>query len=294
MASIKKFFARHPMLPLIIPAALLIYFVYVALGWNLWVSVSDWEPGSLEATYGFAGFKWYIEMFKDDTFWISLKNTLLLFSIIPICLVVGLLLALLMDQGLKCTGLFRTLILLPFALSYVVTGTVWAWMYNPSYGIINSLLKMMNISTTDLLWLSSQKTVMLSVIIALVWQFSGYVALIFFAGIRSVPQNVINAAKLDGAYSPRIYLKLVLPALKGSLSSSVTILAMYALRSFDFIWQLTQGGPGYSSHTLPVMMYRETFEQNNFAYGAAIANFLLVLVLVLILPITYLSNRKKA
>ena len=294
MASIKKFFARHPMLPLLIPAGLLIYFVYVALGWNLWVSVSDWEPGSLEATYGFAGFKWYIEMFKDGTFWISLKNTLLLFSIIPICLVVGLLLALLMDQGLKCTGLFRTLILLPFALSYVVTGTVWAWMYNPSYGIINSLLKMLNINTTNLLWLSSQKTVMLSVIIALVWQFSGYVALIFFAGIRSVPQNVINAAKLDGAYSPRIYLKLVLPALKGSLSSSVTILAMYALRSFDFIWQLTQGGPGYSSHTLPVMMYRETFEQNNFAYGAAIANFLLVLVLVLILPITYLSNRKKA
>lgn len=132
-----------------------------------------------------------------------------------------------------------------------------------------------------------------SIILALVWQFSGYVALIFLAGIKSVPQNVINAAKLDGAYSPRIYAKLVLPSLKGALSSAVTVLAMYALRSFDFIWQMTQGGPGTASHTLPVLMYRETFEQNNFAYGAAIASFLLVLVLVLILPITYFSRKKR-
>ena len=280
--------------------------LFAAFGWGLiriWNAVA-WEqvstmvfsvaalPGLL--VLGILSVMFPLLSRFENSFGALLKNTLLLFTIIPICLIIGLLLALLMDQGLKCTGLFRTLILLPFALSYVVTGTVWAWMYNPSYGIINSILKMFNVSTTSLLWLSSQKTVMISIIIALVWQFSGYVALIFFAGIRSVPQNVINAAKLDGAYTPRIYLKLVLPALKGSMSSAVTILAMYALRSFDFIWQLTQGGPGYSSHTLPVMMYRETFEQNNFAYGAAIANFLLVLVLVLILPITYFSNRKKA
>ena len=288
-----KFLKRHPMLPLIIPAALLIYFVYVALGWNLWVSVSDWEQYSLEASYGFCGFQWYIHMFQDPDFWVALKNTLLLFLIIPICLVLGLLLALLMDQGLKGTSLFRNLILLPFALSYVVTGTVWAWMYNPSSGIINSILRSLGLSSLAGNWIASQETVMGSIILALVWQFSGYVALIFLAGIKSVPQNVINAAKLDGAYSPRIYAKLVLPSLKGALSSAVTVLAMYALRSFDFIWQMTQGGPGTASHTLPVLMYRETFEQNNFAYGAAIASFLLVLVLVLILPITYFSRKKR-
>ena len=288
-----KFFKRHPMLPLIIPAALLIYFVYVALGWNLWVSVSDWEQYSLEASYGFGGFQWYAKMFTDPYFWTSLWNTLKLFLIIPICLVVGLLLALLMDQGLKGTSVFRNLILLPFALSYVVTGTVWAWMYNPSSGIINSILRSLGLESMLSNWIAAQETVMPSIILALVWQFSGYVALIFYAGIKSVPQNVINAARLDGAYSPRIYAKLVLPSLKGAFSSSVTILAMYALRSFDFIWQMTQGGPGTASHTLPVLMYREVFEQNNFAYGAAISSFLLVLVLVLILPITYFSNRRK-
>lgn len=288
-----KFLKRHPMWPLLIPAALMLYFIYVALGWNLWVSVSDWEKYSLEASYGFGGFSWYAEMFRDPDFWIAFKNTLLLFLIIPICLLVGLGLALLMDQSLKGTALFRNLILLPFALSYVVTGTVWAWMYNPSSGIINSILRMLHLDGWTSNWIASQDTVMPSIILALVWQFSGYVALIFFAGIKSVPQNVINAAKLDGAYSPRIYRKLVLPQLKGALSSAVTILAMYALRSFDFIWQMTQGGPGTASHTLPVLMYRETFEQNNFAYGAAISSFLLVLVLVLILPITYYSNKRK-
>ncbi len=230
---------------------------------------------------------------NDPVFWTSLGNTLLLFSIIPICLVVGLLLALLMDQGLKGTALFRGMILLPFALSYVVTGTVWAWMYNPSNGVVNSILRMLGVDTVKLLWTASQETIMLCIIIALVWQFSGYIALIFFAGIKSVPQNVINAAKLDGAYSPRIYRKLIIPQLKGAMVSSVTVIAMFALRSFDFIWQLHEGGPGYSSYTLPVMMYVETFQKNNFAYGAAISSVLLALVLLLILPFTYLTSRKK-
>lgn len=288
-----KLLKKHPMLPLIIPALLLMYFVYVGLGWNVWVSVSDWSPGSLEASYGFGGFQWYLKLLRDGNFWLSLQNTLLLFSIIPICLGLGLGLALLMDQGLRGTAMFRNLILLPFALSYVVTGTVWAWMYNPSNGIINSIARLMRLDNWTGTWHTSQATVMPSIILALVWQFSGYVALIFLAGIKSVPQNVINAAKLDGAYSPRIYLKLVLPQLKGALSSSITVIAMFALRSFDFIWQLTGGGPGYASHTLPVLMYRETFEKNNFAYGAAISSVLLVLVLVLILPFTYKGSKRR-
>ncbi len=288
-----KFLRRHPMWPLVIPAALLIYFVYVSLGWNFWVSVSDWEPYSLQASYGFGGFQWYAQMFSDSAFVQSLLNTLILFLIIPACLIIGLGLALLMDQGLKGTSLFRNLILLPYALSFVVTGTVWAWMYNPSNGIINSILRAIGLGSLAGTWHTSQSTVMISIIIALVWQFSGYVALLFLAGIKSVPQNVINAAKLDGAYSPRIYMRLVLPSLKGSLSSAITVLAMFALRSFDFIWQLTGGGPGYSSHTLPVLMYRETFEMNNFAYGSAISCVLLVLVLVLVLPFTYKTNKRK-
>lgn len=292
MNKIKAFMWKHPMWPMVFPAALLIYFVYYSLAWNIWVSVSDWQGGDLVASYGWGGFQWYEKMFTSETFWTSFGNTILLFLIIPICLIIGLGLAILMDQGLKGTAVFRSLILLPFALSYVVTGTIWAWMYNPKNGIINSILKMFGVDTSNLLWTAGKSTMMLCIIIALVWQFSGYVALLLFAGIRSVPQNVINAAKLDGAYSPRIYLKLIIPQLKGAVVSSVTVILMFALRSFDFIYQL-YGMYNTTTYTLPVMMYVESFQKNNYAYGAAIATFLLALVLVIMLPFTYFTSRKK-
>lgn len=289
MKAVRLYMKRHPMWPMVIPFALLVYFVYVGIGWNLWVSLGSWK--GMEPDYAFAGLGQYVKMLQNENFLISLGNTLLLFLIIPICVVLGLGLAIVMDKGLKGTSIFRNLFLLPFALSYVVTGTVWAWMYEPSNGILNSLFRMIGLDSLVSRWCTQQETVMASIILALVWQFSGYVAIIFLGGIKSVPQNQINAAKLDGAYNVRIYLKLILPQLKGALTSSITIIAMFALRSFDFIWQLTGGGPGYASHTLPILMYEETFMKSNFSYGAAIGSFLLALVLVLILPFTY--RRKK-
>lgn len=299
VAPVHQFLKKHPLIWICIPAALLIYFVYVSLGWNLWVSVSNWGAGELKASYGFGGFENYAKMFTSSNFWPALKNTLLLFSLIPLCLLLGLFLALLMDQGLRGTAVFRSLILLPFALSFVVTGTVWAYMYRPTGGVLNSFLGMLGVDVSfaiksgSLMWASSNRTIMLSIIIAMVWQFSGYVAVIFLAAIKNVPTNIINAAKLDGAYMPRIYWKMIIPELKGATGSCITILAMYALRSFDFIVSLV-GYTTSSAWTLPIWMYNEAFQSNNFAYSAAISCFLLALVLVLILPLTYWTNRRKA
>ena len=295
---IHNFLKKHPLIWICIPAAALIYFVYVSLGWNLWVSISDWEAGELEASYGFGGFGNYVKMFSSPYFWPALKNTLLLFCLIPICLLLGLGLALVMDQGLRGTALFRTLILLPFALSFVVTGTVWAYMYRPTGGVLNSFLGLLGVNVSaamkqgSLMWASSNNSIMLSIIIAMVWQFSGYVAVIFLAAIKNVPVNVINAARLDGAYMPRIYGRLIIPQLKGAMGSCITILAMYALRSFDFIVSLV-GYTTSSAWTLPIWMYNEAFQNNNFAYSSAISCFLLALVLVLILPLTYWTNKRK-
>jgi len=296
--ALDGFFDRHPLIWICIPAALLIYFVYVSLGWNLWVSVSDWQDGELQASYGFGGFGNYTKLFTSEEFWPTLGHTLLLFAIIPLCLVLGLGLALLMDQGLKGTAVFRTLIVLPFALSFVVTGTVWAYMYRPTGGVINSILETFGvdinaaIKSGSLKWASDNDTVMISIIIAMIWQFSGYVAVVFFAAIKNVPVSHINAAKLDGAYMPRIYVKLIIPQLKGAMGSCITILAMYALRSFDFIVSLV-GYTNKAATTLPIMMYNEAFQKNNFAYSAAISCFLLALVLILILPLTYWTNKRK-
>jgi len=287
----REFFKRHPLIILVIPIGLILYFVYFCIGWNVCVSVSDWK--GLTPSYRFNGFYAYTKLFTDSTFWLSLRNTLLLFAIIPICIVLGLLLAILMDQeGLRGSNIFRNLFLLPFTLSFVVTGTIWAWMYNPTNGIINSLFRSIGLNSLAGTWHTSQETVMLSIMIALIWQFSGYVALIFLAGIKSVSQDQINAAKLDGASNLRIYRRLIIPQLKAPLTTAIVILAMYALRSFDFIWVLTGGGPGYASHTLPILMYKETFQATNFSIGAAIGNVLLMIVLVLVIPFTYRTYRR--
>ncbi|MBR4359270.1 MAG: sugar ABC transporter permease [Clostridia bacterium] len=290
VAPLHNFLQRHPLVWILIPAALLIYFVYVSIGWNIWVSVSDWEAGELEASYGWGGFGQYTAMFGSNEFWRAVLKTLELFMIIPVCLLLGLGLALVMDQGLRGTTVFRTLILLPFALSFVVTGTVWAYVYRPTGGILNSVFGLGN----NVQWAFSHDdaTVMISIVIAMVWQFSGYVAVIFLAAIKNVPTNIINAAKLDGAYMPRIYWKMIIPQLKGSMGSCITILAMYALRSFDFIVSLV-GYTKSQATTLPILMYNEAFQKNNFAYSAAISCFLLALVLVLILPLTYWTNKRK-
>lgn len=289
-ARIKRFLSKHPLVWLLIPAALLIYFVYVAIGWNVWVSVSDWQDGSQTASYGWGGFGQYVKMFHDASFWSAVWNTLKLFLIIPICLLLGVVLALIMDQKLKGTPVFRTLILLPFALSFVVTGLIWQQMFNGNGGILVEFFKFLGI-IENVNW-TSNELVMYSIMLVMVWQFSGYVAVIFLAAIKNVPTNIINAAKLDGAYMPRIYRKMVIPQLTGAMGSCITILAMYALRSFDLIYSLTSY-TNPASTTLPIMMYNQMYAHNNYAYAAAISCFLLALVLVLILPLTYLTNRRK-
>ena len=289
-ARIKRFMSKHPLVWLLIPAALLIYFVYVAIGWNIWVSVSDWKDGSQTASYGWGGFGQYVKMFHDSAFWSAVWNTLKLFLIIPICLLLGVVLALIMDQKLKGTPLFRTLILLPFALSFVVTGLIWQQMFNGNGGILVEFFKLLGI-TENVNW-TSNELVMYSIMLVMIWQFSGYVAVIFLAAIKNVPTNIINASKLDGAYMPRIYRKMVIPQLTGAMGSCITILAMYALRSFDLIYSLTSY-TNPASTTLPIMMYNQMYAHNNYAYAAAISCFLLALVLVLILPLTYLTNRRK-
>ena len=284
------FLGRHPFLILIVPIGLVAYFVYGGLLWNLWVSVSDWA--GLRASYSFGGFGQYVELFGDSVFWISVKNTVLLFTMIPICIVLGTLIAVALDQGLRGSTVFRNLYLLPFALSFVVTGTIWAWMYNPSNGILNTALRSIGLGGLQGLWHTSQSTVMASIIGALVWQFSGYTALIMLAGIRSVPEVQIRAAMLEGASKARIYRRVVLPQLKGPMATAVVIIMMYALRSFDFIWVLTGGGPGYASHTLPILMYKETFQATQFAYGSAIAAVLLGMVLLVVIPYVYRTYRR--
>lgn len=279
----------------ILPALVAVFFFYYYFaGWNFYISLTDWK--GFTPSYNFTGFKNYIALFNDSLFWISLKNNLILILGFVIgVLLIGLIIAVLLDQKIKGENFFRTIYLLPFGLSFVVTATLWTWMYSPKMGTINVLLEKFNLDFLKSGWITEPKIVMYCIIVALIWQFAGYSGIIFLAGIRSIPKSQIAAAKVDGAHVFTLYRRIVFPQLKASFVTAFIIFMCFAIKAFDFIWVMNRGGPGYSSHTLGVTMYKETFMFDQYAYGASYSTVILLLSLVIVVPLlsyVYRGGRK--
>lgn len=268
-----------------LPSIVLVaYFVYGHIGWNIFVSFTDWR--GLLPRYDFVGFKQYSKLLSDNVFWISLMNNLLLVVLfIPGSMAIGLVLAILLDiVGGKVESVLRVLYLLPFSLSFVITAAMWAWMYNPSHGVINSLLDKLGFDFLKLSWVTDPTLAIYCIIVALVWQFSGYTMMVFLAGIKSIPESQIMAAKIDGASYLKLYTRIVIPQLKHWALAAFVVLMVFSLKAFDFIYVLTNGGPGISTYVLALLMYRRTFFETDFSYGAAIATVLFVVAMAVVVP----------
>ena len=278
---------------LLLPAIILVgYFVYIGILWNILVSVSDWK--GLRASYNIKGLDEYVKFFNDPVFMESLTNNIfIIVFFVPLTLGVGLTLAILMDQKIRNEGFFRTIFLLPFTLSFVITGILWRWMYDYNEGVINLLFQSIGLGFIKIAWIDDPNLVKISIVLALTWQFGGYIMLIFLAGIRSIPETQIHAAMLDGASGFYLYRKIVIPQVKASMTTAFVILMVFGLKSFDFIWILTQGGPGYSSEILPLTMYIQSFGITRFATGAAIATILFISSMIIVVPYLYRSYRKE-
>ena len=272
--------------------AVIFFFFYYCAGWNFFISLTDWK--GFIPTYNLVGFNNYVSLFHDSIFWTSLKNNLLLIMIfVPGVILIGLIFAILIDQKVRGEGVFRTIYLLPFALSFVVTATLWTWMYSPKVGTINVLLEKLMLGSLRSGWITDSNIVMYCIIIALIWQFAGYSVIIFLGGIRSIPESHTEAAKVDGASSFTLYTRIIIPQLKGSFMTGFIIFMCFAIKGFDFIWVLNKGGPGYTSHILGVAMYKETFVLDKYAYGAVYSTIIFLLSIVIVIPLLYQIHRKK-
>ena len=271
---------------------LVAYFVYYFIIWNVIVSMTDWT--GLIQTYNFVGLENYIAMFNDPIFWTSLANNFIFMLIfIPTSLIIGLLLAILLDQKIRREGVFRSIYLLPFALSFIVTAYLWQWMFVQD-GVLNNVLEIFGLGFLDIRWISDPNIALISVSIALVWQFSGYIMLIFLASMRSIPVSHIMAAQVDGASGFKLYTRVIIPQIKTSTFSAFVILMVFALKAFDFIWILTdEGGPGWATTILPITIYKVAFKANMFAYSSAIATTLLFIVMIIVIPYLYITYRKR-
>lgn len=280
------------LLVLVPSIALVGYFVYASIGWNVLVSLTNWNH--LKPSYTIIGFQQYAALFQDPIFWLSLENNLILILLfVPSSIALGLFLAVLLDNKVRGEGVFRTIFLLPFALSFIITGSLWAWMYDPQSGVINTLLRGIGMSFWTPMWVGDSSIAMYCIVLALVWQFSGYTMLLFLAGIRSIPESQIMAAEVDGARGFRIYGRIIIPQLKSSFLATFVIMMVFALKSFDFIYVLTRGGPGQSTYVLAYEMYEATFANDHWAYGAAIGTVLFIIVMIIVVPYLYLSSRRR-
>ncbi len=270
---------------------LVAYFVYYFIVWNILVSMTDWQ--GLIQTYNFVGFENYLRMLDDPIFWTSLTNNLVFMLVfIPSSIVIGLFLAILLDQKIRKESVFRTIYLLPYALSFIVTAYLWQWMFTEE-GVINFILDLFGLGFLKMSWISDPDIALFSVSFALVWQFSGYIMLIFLAAIRTVPQSHIMAAQIDGASGFRLYTRVIIPQIKTSTFTAFVILMIFSLKAFDFIWILTDGGPGWATTILPITVYKVAFKSNQFAYSSAIATTLLLIVMVIVIPYLYITYRKR-
>jgi len=269
--------------------ACIVFFVYGFIGWTTWISLTR---SRLLPKYRLEGFGQYVKLFQSERWWVANQNLFVFGGLfILFCTVFGLLLAILIDQKIRIEGALRTVYLYPMALSFIVTGTAWKWILNPNLGL-EKLVRNLGYAEFTFDWLVNSEMSVYTLVIAGVWQSTGFVMALFLAGLRGIDDSIIKAAQVDGASLPRIYRKIIVPSLRPVFFSTLIILSHIAIKAFDLVVVLTQGGPGYSSDLPATFMYAFSFNRNRLAFGASSAMVMFATVMAIIVPYLYSELRR--
>lgn len=264
--------------------------IYGYMAWTAYISLS---ASSFLPNYKFVGLAQYARLMANDRWWVSCTNLLIFGGLfIAICLVLGVFLAILLDQKIRNEGAIRTIFLYPMALSFIVTGTAWKWILNPGLGL-EKMVQSWGWQSFHFDWLVNPEMSVYTLVIAAVWQASGFVMAMFLAGLRGIDGSIIKAAQLDGASLPRIYWRIILPCLRPVFFSALIVLSHIAIKSFDLVTALTSGGPGYSSDLPALFMYSFSFTRGQIGIGAASAMMMLAGVLAILVPYLYSELRSR-
>lgn len=259
-------------LPALILILLLIYIPIVLTGYY---GLMDWNGiGAMK----FIGLDNYIELVQDKLFWKSTWHSLLLGIFSTASLIGYLILSLILASKIKGANFLRKIYLIPMLLSSVAIGQLWAKIFDPTNGMLNRLLVMVGVENPPL-WLADSKIVLFAIFIPIVWQYAGFYIIIFYAALKNVPEELIEAAKIDGATPIQIAYKIKVPLISDVIKVMVILAIVGSLKYFDLIFVLTGGGPNHSSEVMASYMYSEAFSKYNFGYGSAIGFGLLVICL---------------
>jgi glucose/mannose transport system permease protein len=278
---------------LVVTPAFLFGFLFI-YGLMLWNGVLSLSESRMLPNYEWAGLTQYEKLWAMERWWVALKN-LGIFGVgyVGGSLAIGVFLAVLLDQKIRAEGVLRTIYLYPMALSFVVAGTAWKWLLNPGQGL-EKMVRLWGFDSFTFDWLVNTDKAIYCVVIAGIWQSAGFAMALFLAGLRGIDDSIIKAAQVDGASLPRIYWRIVLPALRPVFFSTLMVLSHLAIKSFDLVMALTAGGPGYSTDVPATFMYTMSFSRGQIGLGAASATMMLATVAALVIPYLYSELRGKA
>lgn len=287
-------------------------FVYGFIAWTAWVSATDWV--GIVRSYNFVGLEQYTRLFHTARFQHDLRNSIVFTTFfVGGSLGIGLLLAIFLDRKVFAEGFFRTVYLFPMAVSFVVTGTVWRWIFTPGdprtgeIGI-NQLFEILNVSFLQSRWFTDPTVALvlydgkikwgipmalISVIIAALWQMSGFAMAMYLAGLRGISHELREAAAVDGASDFQIYRHVVIPLLTPITVSAAIVLGHISLKIFDLIFIMSGTGPAQATDVPAIYMYETTFRDNRFSQGAAIGIIMLVMIALLIVPYLVRTLKKE-
>ena len=276
-----------------LPLLVFLLILYGTLFWNFYVSMANWV--STAPDYTFTGLKWYNYLFSQSRFWINVQNNLkwLTLGVVP-TIVVAILLAYLLElapfPGVE--SYVRTLILYPVAMSFVVTGTIWSWLYQPDRGVFNTLLGSLGIHST-LRFTSDPTSATYWLILIFIWQYLGFSVIIIQSSLRtSELQEMVEAATVDGASKLRILVSVIVPNIRSGILVLVSLLLISTLKVFDIVWIVTRGGPGVATDVLATNMIVTAYDQRLASAGAAIGVIIFLMAFIIIIPYTIYALKK--
>jgi raffinose/stachyose/melibiose transport system permease protein len=279
---------------LFLAPALVIYSVVVVypMAYSAYLSLFRWD--GISPTKAFVGFQNYVTLFTENAvFWIALKNNAIwLVAALLLPTSIGLGLALLLNLKFRGSAVFRSIFYFPAVLSLAVVGLIWTWIYHPDLGLLNQALRALGLKMLERNWLSDPQVAIYPVIIAATWNAVGLPMLLFLAGLQTVPVELLEAAKIDGAGPIRRFIHVTFPLLRETTLIVVAITAINALKAYDIVYAMTNGGPANSTQLLSTWMYFLTYNYNTVGQGTAIAVILFSLTLIFAIPYIRLMTRK--
>lgn len=271
--------------------AMMVVLVYGFIFYTVYLSFTN---SRMLPKYDLIGLDNYVRLWGLSTWWTAVTNLAIFASLyILICTVIGLGLAILLDQKIRGEGMLRPIYLYPMALSFIVTGTAWKWFLDPGIGLENTM-HLWGWDSFKFGWIKDRNMAIYTIVIAAVWQTSGFVMAMFLAGLRGIDNEILKAAQIDGASNWNLYRRIVIPLLRPAFLSAFVILAHLAVKSYDLVIALTGGGPGRATELPATFMYSYTFTRNQMGTGAASAVIMLMTIAAIMMPYLYAELKEKS